>query len=66
MEFDRDKRIVMRDIRAVMQCSPGARLFFKQHNLNWSDFLKNGIDCGSIIDTDDEMGLVVVRYVHGW
>ena len=33
----------MRDIRRAHMCSGGAREFFRKNNLDWSEFLRNGI-----------------------
>lgn len=65
MEYDRTLIITMRDIRRAKQCSHGARAFFELHNLDWGLFLKQGIDAGSVIDTNDVMALQVVECAHG-
>lgn len=36
--------IHMRHIRAANLCSGGARRWFQSHNLDWSEFLNNGIE----------------------
>lgn len=64
--FDRNLIITMRDIRKATQCSRGGRAFFLKHDLDWPDFLKNGIQAGKVIDTGDVMALQVVRVAHGW
>lgn len=51
------------DMRAVKYCRKGTQAFFKNHDLDWSDFLKNGIDAQKLIDTNDFMALAVVEYV---
>lgn len=53
--------ITMRTIRASGMCSNGARAFFQAHNLDWSKFLKEGIDCETVEATGDAMALKVVE-----
>lgn len=53
--------VKMKHIRKAKMCSSGARSFFKKHNLDWQDFLKNGIDVESIKATGDAMALEVVK-----
>lgn len=40
-------------------CSGGAREFFLQHNLSWSDFLTQGIDIELLEATNDAMAMQV-------
>lgn len=42
-------------------CARGARLWFKQHGLSWSDFVAHGIAEEKLIQTGDELGLLVVQ-----
>lgn len=46
-------------------CSRGVRLFFQKYNLNFSDFLRNGIDEELLIATNDSMALKVVEVARG-
>jgi hypothetical protein len=64
-DLNRDIIIRMRDVRAAKQCSRGVRQFFRENGLDWSDFLKNGVKSGVIIDLKDEMGMQVVRCANG-
>lgn len=64
-DFDRDLIVTMRDIRGAKQCSRGARAWFEANDFDWSSFLKNGLNCGQLIDTGDVMALQVVRFAHG-
>lgn len=57
--------IRMRDIRAAKMCSSGARQFFERHNLDWSGFLKNGIEAEKLLATGDAMARRVVEVAHG-
>nr|DAL47972.1 MAG TPA_asm: hypothetical protein [Caudoviricetes sp.] len=36
-------RVYIQDIRAAGMCNHGAREWFRIHNLDWFDFLQNGI-----------------------
>lgn len=57
--------ITMRDVRAAKMCSRGARKFFERHNLDWSDFIKNGIDAEKLLSTGDAMAVRVVEVAGG-
>lgn len=36
-------------------CSKGMRMFAEKHNLNWEDFLLNGIESDTLAHIDDAM-----------
>lgn len=57
-------KITMRDLRACKMCSRGARKFFERHNLDWHDFIRNGVDCDVIAQTKDTMAMKVVDHVR--
>ena len=57
--------VIMRDMRAAKICSRGAREFFKRHGLDWSGFLKNGIEAEKLEATGDAMALKVVEVARG-
>ena len=42
-------------------CSQGIRIFCKQYNIDYGDFLRNGLDPQVLIDTQDTMALRVVE-----
>jgi hypothetical protein len=46
-------------------CSIGARAFFIRHGLDWSEFLKSGIQADKVIATGDAMALRVVEVASG-
>lgn len=54
-------KIYMRHVRQVFMCSRGARTFCMQHGINWTDFLRNGVDEEVIKATGDAMALKVVE-----
>ena len=41
------------DKEAHGYCSSGLRIYFKQNNLDWMDFLHNGIDADILDKIDD-------------
>lgn len=53
--------VKMSHIRQAKMCSGGAREFFARHELDWQDFLKNGIDAEALRKTGDAMALKVVK-----
>ena len=46
--------ITLTDVRAAGYCSRGLRTYFAQNNLDWMDFLHNGIDADILATIDDE------------
>jgi len=57
--------IRMRDIRAAGMCSKGAREWFVRNGLDWSAFLKHGVDSEEVLKTGDAMGRHVVEVARG-
>lgn len=53
--------VYMRHIRAAKYCSAGTRAFFKKHDLDYQDFLKNGIMHEKLLGTGDAMAAKVVE-----
>ena len=58
-------KVTMRDVRACKMCARGAREFFKKHDLDWQDFIKNGIECEKLEALNDAMAMRVVQHVRG-
>lgn len=52
--------VTMSHIRKARMCSGGTRAFFLRHGLNWSLFLKQGIEAEKLAATGDAMALQVV------
>lgn len=44
-----------KDLAAIKFCNRGARQFFERHGLDWSDFMKNGIESETVEHIDDAM-----------
>lgn len=57
--------VTMRDIRAARMCSRGARAFFVRHNLDFNDFLTNGIAAEKLEATGDAMAARVCEVARG-
>lgn len=55
----------MRHIRQANICSDGARKFFKRYDLDWSDFLANGIEAEKLEATGEAQALEVVEIARG-
>lgn len=51
----------MQHVRQARMCSRGARQFFERHGLDWSRFLREGIDAEAVRATGDAMALKVVE-----
>lgn len=58
-------KIYVQDAWDAGYCSKGLRAFAKRHNLDWEDFLQNGIDEEVIVALDDHMGNKVIEVAHG-
>ena len=57
--------IKISDVWACHMCSRGARAFFERHDLDYSDFLRNGIDTETLEKTGDAMALRVIEVARG-
>ena len=53
--------IHIKNMHRVGMCSRGTRAFFKRHGLDWTDFLKNGIEAARLEATGDAMALQVTE-----
>ena len=51
----------MSDIRAAKMCSRGGRAWAEKHGLNWSMFLREGIEAEDLIKTGDAMAARLVE-----
>lgn len=49
--------------RHMRYCNRGARDFFQRHDLDWGDFVREGIDAQVLVDTGDYMALRLVEQV---
>ncbi|QNN97194.1 hypothetical protein P9A51_gp39 [Xanthomonas phage Xp12] len=57
-----DRAVVrMEHMRRLGYCSAGVRSFFQRHGLDYSAFLRDGIDADKLAETGDGMALAVVE-----
>ena len=62
--MDESLIITARQVRAAGACIlPGAKAFFKRHNLDFKSFIRNGIPAEQLLATEDEMAVRVVELV---
>ena len=54
-------RVTMRHARQCGFCSRGARAFFARHGLDWTAFLKHGIEADKLLATGDSMARKAVE-----
>lgn len=54
-------RMYIRHIRAGGFCARGARDWAARHNINYNDFLQNGIDCEVLEATGDHFAIAVCK-----
>lgn len=57
--------IFIKDFHEFGYCSSGIRAFFKRYNLDYSDFLKNGIKEEEIRKTNDGLILAFLEQHNG-
>jgi len=55
-------KVTMADVRACKMCARGARAFFRRHGLDWSQFIREGIDAEVLMATGDAMAMRVVEH----
>ena len=54
-------RVYMRHARALKFCSKGVRAFCKKFNIDFADFIANGIDAQRLIDLNDDQAMKMVE-----
>jgi len=52
------------DLRAMTYCNNGARKFFERNNLDWSEFIVNGLHESQFINTGDAMAVQLVEFAR--
>jgi hypothetical protein len=53
--------LFIRHITASGFCARGARAWAVRHNINYTEFLRNGIDCDLLEKTGDHFAVTVCR-----
>jgi hypothetical protein len=59
-EVTSELRCFLRDVRAAGLCHRGSREWCVAHDVDWSDFITNGIPAQVLLDTNDP---IVARVV---
>jgi len=59
--------VYMSDCRSLRYCAKGVRIVFQRYNLDYSDFLKNGIPASKLLEATNNDGMVqaVVEVARG-
>ena len=57
--------VTLMDGRNCGYCITGMRLFFRKYNLDFRDFMKNGIEASVLLELNDSMANKVVEAAHG-
>lgn len=52
--------VIHADMRALGYCNRGARSWFARHQLDWAEFINQGIDAEQLLATGDAMAEAVV------
>lgn len=52
------------DLRALRYCNNGSRAFFARHNMDWSEFVKNGLPAEQFMETGDAMAIRLVEFAR--
>ena len=50
----------IKHVRQAKLCASGTRVWFQRHGIDYTDFLKNGIDAEKILTLGDHFGNTVV------
>lgn len=58
-EVTSEPRAYVRHVRGEKLCSAGGREFFRRYDLDWNDFLTNGIPVSELEKTGDYFALKV-------
>lgn len=53
------------DLGSLGYCHRGARAWFARHELDWSDFVQNGVDIEILDSIDDAMAARLTAFVRG-
>lgn len=54
--------VTTKDTRALQYCNKGVRAFCQQHNIDYQNFIKNGIDADDLLKTNDVMAIKLIEY----
>lgn len=54
-------KITISDIRSAGHCAKGVKSWFERHDLDFKDFLKNGIDEELFLQSGDALAARIVK-----
>lgn len=54
-------KIYRRHLNELKYCARGSRQFFEKHGFSWADFLRNGIERDTLIQTNDAMAFKAIE-----
>jgi hypothetical protein len=57
-------RVTISDVRATGHCVLGIRQWFERHNIDFADFMRNGIEAEKLLATNDGLARRVVALVE--
>lgn len=60
-----ERRITITDIRRAGHCAAGARTWFEAHEIDFRDFLKNGISVEQLKALNDGFAEQVIARTYG-
>ncbi len=55
-------KITLVDVRALQYCNSGVREFCKKHGIDYSLFIKNGINANELQATNDAMAVALIEH----
>lgn len=59
-------KITTEHTSAFGYCCRGMRVFAARYNLDYRDFIKNGIDSEVLLSLDDALATDIVRFAEEW
>lgn len=54
--------VTTKDTRALQYCNKGVRAFCQQHNIDYQNFIKNGIEETDLLKTNDVMAIKLIEH----
>ena len=57
--------IYLSDLRKLGYCAKGTKAFFESHELDWKNFVKNGIEEEKLKATNDAMAIKLAEVNNG-
>ncbi len=54
--------VTTKHTRALQYCNKGVRAFCQQHNIDYQNFIKNGIDADDLLKTNDVMAIKLIEH----